>query len=412
MQNLALQTNDNAAPDAVNVTHIKNALVVDDDPLLSGILEAYLTKIGVTSISTAEDGSVALSILEKDGAGFNLICCDLNMPNLDGIAMLSRISECGFAGDVIIISSEHDAIRRTAEDFAHEIGLNVLGSLKKPFDPRQFDALIAKGKKQRKPVARSAAHDYPPEILFAEHGGIVPFYQPQVCARTGVIVGVETLARLRLEDDSVVSPFHFMESIEANDLWFALFERMFKKSTVELAEWQKTGHDVRLSVNVDAKSLCESSLPDLVRSMTAAAQIDPSRIVLELTEEAALDSTARMLEVLARLRLFGFGVSIDDFGMGYSNFERLRRMPFTELKIDRQFVINAQSDPISAACVTSSVALARAGGFATVAEGVETELQRDFVRAAGIDMIQGFYYSEPLSANAFRRFIKAFAPDD
>ena len=136
---------------------------------------------------------------------------------------------------------------------------------------------------------------------------------------------------------------------------------------------------------------------------------NPARITLELTEEEALTSTARMLEIVGRLRLFGFKLSIDDFGKGYSNFERLQRMPFTELKIDRQFINATLHDPVAAACVTSSVALARAGGFKTVAEGVETNDERNFVREAGVDLIQGFFYSEPLSANAFRRFAQASA---
>ncbi len=386
---------------------ISSVLVVDDDPLLLGILESYCKKIGVVETTTAEDGAAALAAVDADNASFDLACCDLNMPNLDGIAFLSRLSERGFDGGVIIISSEHDAIRKTAEDFAGEAGLNILGSLRKPFDPRQFDTLIASRKSRRKHTARPAAPDYTPDQLFAEDGGIVPFFQPQVCARTGVVRGAESLARLRLDDDSMVSPFHFFDTIEKHNLWFRLFERMLDKSVAELAEWLRAGHDFTLSVNIDAYTLCEPSLADRVRATVSTAAIEPSRLTLELTEDAALTSTARMLETIARLRLFGFQVSTDDFGKGYSNFERIQRMPFTELKLDRQFVVAAATDAIAAACVTSSVALARAGGFNTVAEGVETQRQLDYVRAAGIDTIQGFLVSEPLSANAFRRFAKA-----
>lgn len=386
---------------------IASVLVVDDDPLLLGILEAYCKKIGIAAITTAEDGAAALAAVDAADARFDLACCDLNMPNLDGIAFLSRLSERGFDGGVIIISSEHDAIRKTAEDFAGEAGLNILGSLRKPFDPRQFDTLIAKRKPRRQRIVRPAAPDYTPDELFDEEGGIFPYFQPQICARTGTVRGVESLARLRLDDDSVVSPFHFFEAVETYDLWYRMFVRMLEKSIAELAGWLRDGHDFKLSVNIDAHTLCEASLADRVRAVVAEAGVEPSRLTLELTEDAALTSTARMLETIARLRLFGFGVSIDDFGQGYSNFERLRRMPFTELKIDRQFVITAATDPIAAACVTSSVALAKAGGFVTVAEGVENREQLDYIRAAGIDIIQGFIISEPLSANAFQRFAAA-----
>ena len=255
---------------------ISSVLVVDDDPLLLGIMEAYLTKIGVAETVTAEDGAAALLAVDDTAREFDLICCDLNMPNLDGIAFLSRLAERCFSGGVMIISSEHDAIRRTAEDFASEAGLNVLGSLKKPFDPRQFDSLTTRRQRRRTMSTKTGLDDFEPDVLFAPDSGIVPYFQPQLCARSGAVRGVEALARLRLPDDSLLGPHQFFGSIERHGLWAAVFDRMFDLAVSELSDWLRDGHDLSVSINIDARTLCDTGLPDRIRAKARNAGIESS----------------------------------------------------------------------------------------------------------------------------------------
>ncbi len=383
----------------------RRVLIVDDDPLLREIVASKLIGDGY-QVETAGDGIAATAaVTSPEIAAFDLICNDLNMPNLDGIAFLSRLAESGFNGAVIILSGEDDAIRRTAEAYAAESGLNVLGSLSKPFDPTRFDQLLLAARAPTDPAAEAAPAAISPDVLFAEDGGVIPFFQPQICARTGAVVGAEALVRLPLADGTVASPARILPAVDEHKLHWRLFFRMFEASIAELADWQKVGHAPEISVNIEPELLLDVSLPDRLRERAVAARVDPAKIVIEITENAAVSAAPEVLQVIARLRMYGFGISIDDFGMGHSNFERLRRLPFTELKIDRQFVADAPTDPVAAACVASSVGLARAAGVVVVAEGVERKSQLDHVTRAGADRIQGFLISKPLPAEMFRRFL-------
>ncbi|MCC2113012.1 MAG: EAL domain-containing protein [Hyphomicrobiales bacterium] len=358
-------------------------------------------------VETVGDGVAATAaITSPEIADFDLVCSDLNMPNLDGIAFLSRLAESGFKGAVIILSGENDAIRRTAETYAAESGLNVLGSLSKPFDPTRFDQLLLAAKSRiDHEIEDTPEDDISPDLLFAEDGGAIPYFQPQVCVRTGAVVGAEALVRLPLADGTIATPARILPIVGEHGLHSRLFFRMVEASINELTVWQKAGYAPDVSVNIDPGTLTDVSLPDRLRELATAARVDPMKIVIEITENAAISAAPEVLQVIARLRMYGFGISIDDFGMGHSNFERLRRLPFTELKIDRQFVVDAPTDQLAAACVTSSVALARAAGFVVVAEGVERKSQLDHVKRAGVDRIQGFLISKPLPAEMFRRYL-------
>jgi EAL domain-containing protein (putative c-di-GMP-specific phosphodiesterase class I) len=153
---------------------------------------------------------------------------------------------------------------------------------------------------------------------------------------------------------------------------------------------------VRLSVNVSTHALTDPAAADRYQAIVTGYGIAPEDVVLEITESTVMTDAARGLGVLARLRLKGFGLSIDDFGTGYSSLAQLSQIPFTELKIDREFVTDAHAQPRKRAVVEASMDLARKLGLSTVAEGVETVEDWQMLAELGCDVAQGWLVSRPV----------------
>ncbi len=154
-----------------------------------------------------------------------------------------------------------------------------------------------------------------------------------------------------------------------------------------------------LSVNISAHNLALPDFPDTMHGLCEKHQIPPALVVLELTETSALDDPVLSLELLTRLRMQGFQVSIDDFGAGYSSMLQLARLPFSEIKVDRAFVSTALQSATSRSVVKSIVELSHALGLRSTAEGIENEATRQFLDAIGCDLIQGYFIARPMSGD-------------
>jgi EAL domain-containing protein (putative c-di-GMP-specific phosphodiesterase class I) len=155
-----------------------------------------------------------------------------------------------------------------------------------------------------------------------------------------------------------------------------------------------------LAVNVSPTALADTGVADHYHQLVTAFSIEPEDVVFEITESSVFGDVARGLGVMARLRLKGFGLSIDDFGVGYSSLAQLSQIPFTELKIDRGFVAEADRNPRHRAVVEASLDLARKLGLASVAEGVETEAEWRLLAEAGCGLAQGYLISRPVPGEA------------
>ena len=182
----------------------------------------------------------------------------------------------------------------------------------------------------------------------------------------------------------------------------------------QCAAWNKLGLETKLSINISAYLLVDLTMPDRIARQAAAEGVDPSQIVLEITETGVFRDAADTLDILARLHMKGFALSIDDFGTGYSSMEQLRRVPFAELKIDRAFVNGAAQSTKARAILQSSAALGRNLGLSVVAEGAETQEDWDMLSTLGIDVVQGYFVAKPMPADAVlpwsRAWQKAGAP--
>lgn len=236
----------------------------------------------------------------------------------------------------------------------------------------------------------------------------VLYYQPLVRADSGKIIGVEALIRWRKPDGSIALPGTFLPRAEENGLILPINEWVMEAACEQAAAWRRQGLPrVRISVNCSPLQFLRKSLPLFVTQVLNRTGLDPTLIDLELTENILLQDVEQVAIQLRQLRELGVGISIDDFGTGFSSLSYVKRLPIDRLKIDQSFVRDIMSDPCDRAIVDAVVNLAHSLEMQVVAEGVETRQQLEFLRAAGCDEVQGFFLGRPMPAEDVARLFQS-----
>jgi len=229
-------------------------------------------------------------------------------------------------------------------------------------------------------------------------------YQPQIDLKTDRIVGAEALLRWRRGDMAVVPPSDFISILEETGLIVTIGEWVLKTACAQLREWHDAGFaGLRLAVNLSARQFQHAALVDRVRAILKETRVPAKALLLEITESVAMERAQGSLAKLAELKELGVQLALDDFGTGYSSLAYLKRFPIDVLKIDQSFVRGVEFDAKDAALGITSIDLAHGLNLRVIAEGVETEGQREFLKKHGCDEIQGFLVSRPLTAEGFRR---------
>jgi len=376
-------------------------LVVDDKQFSRTMVATALNSIGVENITSAADGQEALISLEAASA--DLVICDLNMPEMDGIEFLRHLAEAGFKGGVVLVSGEDRRILDTAESLAGAHNLNVLGAVEKPIKAATLADILgrrtaADGARGRKLAERVSESELKSAI---ESDELIVFYQPKVDVATGSIFGAESLVRWQRPDGSMIPPDAFIPVAEEHGLIDELTRVVFTKAVRQVGVWFRTGLELKIAVNVSMKNLEQIDFPEFISAEADEAGLGVKNVILEITETQLMQDTITPLEILTRLRLKGIALSIDDFGTGYSSMEQLKSIPFTEMKIDRAFVNGAAEIPATRAILESTVDLAKRLDMSIVAEGVENQDDWDLITELGIDLVQGYFVAKPMPAEAF-----------
>jgi EAL domain-containing protein (putative c-di-GMP-specific phosphodiesterase class I) len=174
--------------------------------------------------------------------------------------------------------------------------------------------------------------------------------------------------------------------------------------------WKNAGRDLMVSVNISAKYLDDFAIPEQLLSLATQFDIQPNRIYLEITESSLLDRTKLSMEVLTRLRIKNFNLSIDDFGTGYSSMLSLHQMPFSQIKIDKSFILKIENDPGLQTIARNLIKLFKELKIETVAEGIETKAALDLLYGYSCDIGQGYHISRPLSVEHFDNWAKTYSP--
>jgi EAL domain-containing protein (putative c-di-GMP-specific phosphodiesterase class I)/FixJ family two-component response regulator len=377
-------------------------LVVEDDSFQRWMLEQQLWQLNAAHVSSASDGRMALEAL-RDGH-FDVIVSDLDMPGMDGMEFLRRLSELPGAPLVILSTGQGGAIISSVENMAEAYGIRLLGSVEKPPTRAKLSAVLGNYAALREARDASIAPqeglaDLLPEAL--ENGEITPWFQPKIEISTNRIVGAEALARWVRPDGSMLLPDRFLGDAERLRLLPLLTETIVARSFEACAQWHRNGISAEVSLNMSPTVLGGGDVADALSTAVASYGVKPSDVTIELTESAAAKDLGPVLETLTRLRMRGFGLSIDDFGTGYATMQQLTRIPFSELKIDQSFVKAGSIRPASRAVIESSIAMASKLGLRTVAEGVETQAEWQLVRDLGCDLAQGWLLGKAMPLERF-----------
>ncbi|WP_404973625.1 EAL domain-containing protein [Vibrio campbellii] len=371
-----------------------NIMIIEDDRIQSTGLKLQLAQLGYTDVTVVDNGISAHKNLGR--TRFDLIFCDIRMPQMDGITLLSEYVTPNDAKGVIIMSAVDDNILEITRGMCNLNKFDFVEVLKKPFDINQLSNIVDSFNNFTAEETREAElptlSDKDIEEAF-EKDRVIVHYQPQFDFRTGQLIGVEALARITHDQYGVVAPDRFLTQVEDLGMLDKLYNKVLDISTEEIAS---ISTELRLSVNINRQLLEEQDVCNYTLVTCQKNGFMANKLTLELTEDQTCDGTPAFYANLARLRLNDVELAIDDFGTGYASLDQLIDLPFTELKIDRNFIHGIANDYRRQQLASMALQLAQGLGLTCVAEGVEDQATWEFLRELGIDVCQGYYTGKPM----------------
>ncbi|GGY13173.1 EAL domain-containing response regulator [Paludibacterium paludis] len=376
------------------ISQFRSALIVDDSRSQSMLEDMVCREVGIETVYAAENG---LEGLERARAVKpDLILLDLEMPVMDGVEVLQAMAREALAIPLVVTSAKDLRLLNTVELMGRELGLPVLGALSKPVTAPDLADLLARCRRVSPHPDMVSAREVRDAL---DQGRVVAYFQPKVDLRDSAVKGCEVLARMFDAGGNVVGPDRFVPVLEAQGWGTELTMAMLDQALAAWKIWHAKGIDLVMSVNISPRSLTGNRLVGEIERRVREAGVPPAAILFEITETAVADTVTDAMAITARLRLAGFGLSIDDFGTGFATVQQLRRFPFTELKVDKSLVTAIAQKPHLAAIFDGVVQLARQLSLTSVAEGVETAADLEALKAHGCEVGQGFLFAQPMPAS-------------
>jgi EAL domain-containing protein (putative c-di-GMP-specific phosphodiesterase class I)/ActR/RegA family two-component response regulator len=394
------------------LSSIGTLLVVDDSAVQRAQAVSLCREMGVQMIYEAANGKEALDLLALLVLPPDLMIVDLEMPDMDGIELIEEMARRQIHVALVVASSRELSLVQAVETMARNLGLPILGGLQKPLGGDTLRGALEKYGALREAQGGGGRGDPPPDIppaLLAQAiraGEIRVHYQPKVDMLTGIVRGVEALARWSHPELGNVRPDHFIAVAEREGLIHDLTLSVLETAVAQAARWNAHGLKLATAVNLSPRLLETPALAQLIIEVLQRHGLPPEQVVLELTESSVVDCMGVALGVLARLRLRGIGLSIDDYGTGFSSMQQLARIPFTELKIDRSFVHEAHLRRNLRVILQSALEMSRQLGLVTVAEGIETVEDWRVLQQSGCVVGQGYFIARPMPADEILAWLK------
>ncbi|MGO9434034.1 MAG: EAL domain-containing protein [Terracidiphilus sp.] len=384
-------------------------LVIDDDSVVCELVSALATTMGLNCDATKDPAA----FLERVTPETSLILLDLMMPGMDGIEVLRLLAERRCKARILLMSGMDKRVLETAERLAHSLGLAVVGHLQKPFPLPELRAVLESVAAMEEPefvkvIPAFAVSDE--EIRDAvKHGEFLNYYQPQISLKTGDVMGTEALARWRHPERGVILPENFLSRLEALNLMDELCWSTAELALAEAKKFAKRNGDLlRVSINVTTRSLHDLEFPDALEGLARKYEFPVEKIAVEITESGLMKKLSHALDVVTRLRMKNFQLSIDDFGSGYAMLRQLQNVPATELKIDKSIVEKMHVNDSDRVMVEKIIEMGHELKLSVVAEGVMTQKQFQMLRAKGCDGAQGYWFSYPLPSESMKRWLATY----
>ncbi|MCI3944273.1 putative signaling protein [Pseudomonas syringae] len=395
-------------------------LILEDHPFQLMALHQMLNANQVFDVLAADSVEAAKQSLQGRGP-VDIAICDLQMDGPDGLELIRFLAENGQAKALIILSSSAACVLEGAAQLALNQGLEVLGYLQKPasvvalYDLLDVYGPSRAGVTSALPVNRASAS--PPALeLFVPTGDRdadiaalaeqwIAYFQPKV-SLGGELLGVEALVRWQHPVHGLLAPGRFMDVIETEGLTVPLTWRVLDQALQFSAQvMHERGEALAVAVNIDPQVLQQVDFAGQIMQALARHGVPASALTLEILEQDAARPENWQLEGLLRLCMQGCKLSIDDFGMGASNIERLLQLPFTELKIPTEFVRGMADDARKSAVVAGAMLMAKRLSMSVVVEGVETVDDFHSLLALGDPAVQGYFIARPMPASGLLRWI-------
>jgi len=235
---------------------------------------------------------------------------------------------------------------------------------------------------------------------------LVVYYQPQVDIHNGKITGAEALVRWKHPKHGLVAPDYFIPLAEEMGVVVELGDKILHEACQQVKQWHDKGLMLdKIAVNLSSLQFSQPNLIGAIQRTLSETGLPAKHLELELTESIIMKNLEATIKVLEELKGMGISISVDDFGTGYSSLNYLKRFPLDELKIDKSFIVDIDTDAHNAGIVTAIIAMAKSLGLTLVAEGVETDNQLKYIRGAGVVTVQGFLFSKPLPAEEFEQLL-------
>ena len=381
--------------------HNLGLIVVEDHDFQRQVALSFLAQLGVRQVIEAADGREALDKIRGAPWPVDVVLCDLDMPGMDGVQFIRHLAEDQLVTSIILQSGLETQLIASVEGMARAHGLTVLGTIEKPVTAQKLYNLLSRYKPCTTPRKVVPPSITPEDIRrgLAENE-FVAYYQPKVEFKNLKLAGVEALARWRHKEKGLLAPATFIDVAERNGLIDALTMRMLETALGQQKTWADRGLVTQVAINLSLAYLGQTNVADVIFGLAARLGVSPKLVTLEVTESLVTTNLTYVLENLARLRMRGFGISIDDYGTGFSSMQQLSRIPFTELKIDQSFVTGATNRPNLRVILESSLQLAHKLGLKAVAEGIEKDEEWALLKSLDCDVAQGFFIARPMPGDA------------
>lgn len=373
------------------------ALVIDDDAESRDFTEQMARSAGFKPESSPSGPEVVAALQALNPS---VVLLNMQVSGTDSIDIMRGMAEAQCAAKLVIFGGMDQRILQVSAEIARQRGLTVVAALAKSAAPDDLRQILDRLSVEFSPFdERRLRH-------CLENDEIVLHYQPKIALPTQQVIGVEALLRCTDSAGRAVSPEIVLAVAEECGCVDALSFAVFAKSIAQYRSWHEQGLDIGIAINLSARGAVNQSLPEQLQDLCKASDVPPEALTIELTETAVMDDNLLAMETLVRLRLRGFDLSIDDFGTGHSSLVRLQQLPFSEVKIDKSFVIGRQKSPDNEVIIRTITQLAANLEMKCVIEGVEDEETLNFAIELGCTAAQGYFVAQALAPDRLPPFVK------
>lgn len=381
-------------------------LVVEDHEFQSRCLAQLLTSLGAKAVHTASDGQAALKLIADCKDPIDIVVCDVVMPGMDGMEFIRRWSERGEPTSLILMSALTPGLLASVGNMAQAYGAQLLGVASKPATAAKLTPLVEQHRTRAPTVGTVGGFSYQEITQAWTDAEFECWFEPQVRLATGSPRSMRAVPRWHHPARGVLEPKAFMPAVQARGLSDDLAWLLLQQAVAQCKRWHREGDPLLVAVPLAFQSLADVNLAPRIQHILQQEGLDPQLMVLTVSEAVLAGADlARVLENLARLRLLGFGLGVDDFGAGLMEIDTLSLAAFTELRIKSSFVTGADCDESVRAGLAVALETAHRLKVRSVASGVGSKEEWTLLHEWGCGYGEGPFIAPALAEVDVRRWV-------